>query len=103
MTGWELRIAQSREAAVLEADERRTETRFQSTGEVRLLLDGPPALAIPARILDVSLHGMRLEHMYSALTSGMMLQIESGSVHYTARVIWNRIKSDGVETGFYLL
>jgi len=41
--------------------------------------------------------------MYPALASGMMLQIESGSSQFTARVVWNRIKNDGVESGFFLL
>ena len=84
-------------------DDRRSEPRFEATGEVRLIIDGPQVIAIPARILDVSQHGMRVEHMYPALTSGMMLQIESESSKFAARVVWNRIKNDGVETGFYLL
>jgi hypothetical protein len=41
--------------------------------------------------------------MYAALTSGTMLTIESGQETYTARVVWNRISEDGVESGFYLL
>ncbi|MFN0101532.1 MAG: PilZ domain-containing protein [Bryobacteraceae bacterium] len=90
-------------SAVIESDERRGEQRFNATGEVHLLIGGPQALSIRGRILDVSEHGMRVEHMYPALTSGLMLQIESGSTQYTARVVWNRIKDDTVESGFYLL
>jgi hypothetical protein len=89
--------------SVIAGDDRRSEPRFPATGEVRLIIDGPQALSIPARILDVSQHGMRVEHMYPALASGMMLQIDSGSSQFTARVVWNRIKNDGVESGFYLL
>src|SRR5687767_6056565 len=91
------------QGGVIESDDRRAEPRFCATGEVRLIIDGPHSLLIPARILDVSQHGMRVEHMYAALASGMMLQIESGSTQFTARVVWNRIKNDGVESGFYLL
>jgi hypothetical protein len=86
-----------------EVEERRTEPRFHATGEVRLLIGGPRPLSIPAWILDVSQHGMRVKHMYPALTSGLLLQIESGTSRYTARVAWNRIKDDGVESGVYLL
>jgi hypothetical protein len=90
-------------ASALQTDDRRTEPRFHATGEVRLLIGGPQLLAIPGRILDVSEHGMRVEHMYSALASGMMLEIQTTTERYTARVVWNRIKNDGVESGFYLL
>ena len=89
--------------ATAEGDDRRTEPRYKATGEVRLLIGGPQAISIPGRILDISQHGMRVEHMYSALASGSLLQVEAGSTQYTARVVWNRIKDDGVETGLYLL
>jgi len=91
------------DGSVLAGDERRGEPRFSASGSVRLLIGDPQTVAIPGRILDVSQHGMRVEHMYPALTSGTMIQIESGSTSYTARVVWNRIKDDGVESGFYLL
>jgi len=91
------------DASIAESDERRREPRFHATGEVRLIIDGHHPLAIPGRILDVSEHGMRVEHMYAALTSGIMLQIDSGEAQFTARVVWNRIKNDAVESGFYLL
>ena len=83
-------------------DDRRAEPRFQANGVVRMLVGGPQALSIPGRVLDISQHGMRVEHMYAALTSGMVLEIETGNTRFTARVVWNRIKSDGVESGFYL-
>jgi hypothetical protein len=93
----------SNNAATTEADDRRHEPRYQATGEVLLLIGGPQQLAIPGRILDVSQHGMRVEHMYAALTSGTMLEIQASKQTYTARVVWNRIRNDGVESGFYLL
>ena len=91
------------EGPVSETDERRREPRFRASGDVRLLLGAPQSLAVPGRIVDVSQHGMRVVHMYAALTSGTMLSIESGPETYTARVVWNRISEDGVESGFYLL
>lgn len=89
--------------SAIKTDDRRSEPRFPASGEVRLIINAPQLLSVPARILDVSQHGMRVEHMYPALASGMMLQIESGTGQFTARVVWNRIKNDGVESGFYLL
>ncbi len=103
MTGPDSKTANYIAGHVTEADDRRGEARFSATGEVRLVIDGPQAISIPARILDVSQHGMRVEHMYAALTTGMLILIDSGSTQFTARVVWNRIRNDGVESGFYLL
>jgi hypothetical protein len=103
MSNQDWKSASKSNLSALATDDRRAEPRFHATGEVRLHIDGPQAVAIPGRILDVSQHGMRVEHMYAALNSGAMLQIESGNIRYTARVVWNCIKDDGVESGFYLL
>lgn len=103
MTGQDWNPSLSQSESAVGTDDRRAEPRFAASGEVRLLLNNPQSLASPGRILDVSQHGMRVEHMYAALTSGTILQIESGGTQYTARVVWNRIKDDGVESGFYLL
>lgn len=83
-------------------DDRRSEPRVKTSGEVRLSICGTQKLEIPGRVLDLSAHGMRAEHMYPALTPGMMLEVQYGPQQYSARVVWNRIKEDGVETGFYL-
>lgn len=91
------------EGPVTEADERRTEPRFKASGEVRLRVGGPHSVAVPGRIVDVSHHGMRVVHMYAALTSGTMVEIETGAEVFAARVVWNRISEDGVESGFYVL
>jgi len=82
------------------ADDRRTEPRFEANGMVVLRVE---KVSIPGRLLDVSEHGMRIEHMYAALASGMVLEVEREGARRTARVIWNRIKNEGVESGFYLL
>lgn len=103
MTGPESKPIRSIDGLVIEGDERRSEPRFKASGEVSLLIGGPQELAIPGRIMDVSQHGMRVEHMYAALTSGTMVEIQSATANHTARVVWNRIKDDGVESGFYLL
>lgn len=103
MTGPDSKPSSPPEKDAGAVEDRRSEPRFQATGVVRLLISGPQSVAVPGRILDVSQHGMRIEHMYAALTAGSMIEIESGSTQYTARVVWNRIKDDGVESGFYLL
>lgn len=82
------------------ANDRRSEPRAKANGVVLLCVD---KVAIPGRLLDVSEHGMRVEHMYAALASGMVLEVERDGTRRTARVIWNRIRNEGVESGFYLL
>ena len=103
MIGPESKYAGRNDGSVIEDGDRRGEARFHATGEVRLVIGGPQSLSIPARILDVSQHGIRVEHMYAALTSGRLIQVDSGSSQFTARVVWTRIKNDGVESGLYLL
>lgn len=103
MSDPESRNDRGNEGAAIGTDDRRCEPRFVASGEVNLLVGGPRELAIPGRILDISLHGMRVEHMYAALTSGLVLTIQASDRDYTARVVWNRINDDGVESGFYLL
>jgi PilZ domain len=84
----------------LVVSDRRAETRVPADGVVTMRVD---KIAVPGRVLDVSDHGMRVEHMYAALASGMVLEVETDGAKRTARVVWNRIKDDGVESGFYLL
>ncbi|MBM3787915.1 MAG: PilZ domain-containing protein [Acidobacteria bacterium] len=81
-------------------DDRRTEPRFAANGVVTLYVD---KTSVRGRMTDVSEHGMRVEHMYAELSSGMILELETGGTRRTARVVWNRIRNEGVESGFYLL
>ena len=102
MIGSESKSAVRFASGVLENEDQRAEGRVPTSGEVKVLIDGPHPLAIPARVLDISEHGMHVEHMYAALTSGMTVEIDSGAVKMAARVVWNRINNDRVESGFYL-
>jgi glyoxylate utilization-related uncharacterized protein len=70
------------------AADRRIEPRYAAHGEVRLLLGGA--------------QNMRVEHMYAALASGQSVTLRIGADSHPARVVWNRIKDDGVESGFYI-
>lgn len=88
--------------AASEAD-RRTEVREAANGDVTMWITSGHRIAIPGRLLDVSEHGMRIEHMYSELASGAVLEVERNGEIRSARVIWNRIRNEGVESGFFLL
>lgn len=83
-------------------DERRSEPRLTASGLVQLHLPGPGKVVIPGRLRDRSTHGMRVGHMYPALESGTTITIEEDGRRFPARVVWNRISEDGVESGFYV-
>ncbi len=85
------------------AHDRRSEERYAADGYVHLRLESPQQMIVRGRLLDISEHGMRVEHMYTSLASGMVLQVEVDGVLRTARVMWNRITSEGVDSGFYLI
>ncbi len=84
-------------------DERRREERVASTAEVTLVMETPQMFEVRARMLDQSKSGFRASHMYPALTSGQVIRCRVGGEERLARVVWNRIIEEGVETGFLLL
>ena len=96
-------VASDQSGAAATAPDRRGEHRYPASGKVLLVIEGAQPISVPGRLLDCSQHGMRVQHMYPALTSGTMLRIEAAGQNYTARVVWNRINEEGVESGFYLL
>lgn len=85
------------------ADDRRREERVEATGEVVLVLETPHLLEVRGRLLDRSASGFRAAHMYPALTSGQAIRCRVEGKELMARVVWNRIIEEEVETGFLLL
>jgi len=83
--------------------ERRNEPRHHAEGPVRLILEEPKILEIAAELLDSSRSGFRASHHYSALHSGQEVRFTSDLSQGRARVMWNRILPDRVETGFLIV
>lgn len=70
---------------------------------MRLILEDPQILEISAELLDLSRSGFRASHHYSSLHSGQEVRFASDLSRGRARVMWNRIMPDHVETGFLIV
>jgi len=53
--------------------------------------------------LDYSTNGFRAEHPYAALHTGQEVEFQHPVAVGRARVMWNRIADDRVETGFLVI
>ena len=83
--------------------ERRRETRNPARGEVSLFLDDPKPLEIRGRLFDCSDHGFRAAHDRTALCAGQEVRFRHARANGRARVVWNRILAEHVESGFLIL
>ncbi len=81
--------------------EKRREPRRPAGGAVSFrLADGSTVLG---KLLDASAHGFRASHSVQSLASGQDVDFEHSSASGRARVVWNRIASGSVESGFFVL
>jgi hypothetical protein len=83
--------------------DRRREARKSSPGDVLLYVQEPLACCLPARLLDSSARGFRASHHFAALATGQEIRYRQSSRQGRARVVWTRVLSDHVETGFVRL
>ncbi|HLH06192.1 MAG TPA: PilZ domain-containing protein [Terriglobales bacterium] len=83
--------------------ERRTEPRFGAEGEVTLVV-GTPAGEVEFRgkLLDFSLHGLRVRHDYKELTSGQEVRVFFVWGEITTKVMWSTPSGESLETGLRL-
>ena len=85
------------------AADRRAERRYRGSGKLKLFFDDPARQEVVGRLLDYSKSGFRAEHAYAALRSGQEVQFQHSVAVGKARVMWNRIADDRVETGFLVI
>ena len=85
------------------ASERRAEERFSADGEVRLAFSDPVRMEINGNLLDYSKSGFRAVHSCRALHTGQVVEFHHFIAQGQARVMWNRILEERVETGFLVL
>jgi hypothetical protein len=83
-------------------DNRRTEPRQPARGRVELRPDGF-ATGVPGEMVDINGGGFRARHSFQALVSGHIVEFEYGNLAGRARVVWTRIMSGSVESGFLIL
>jgi hypothetical protein len=83
--------------------ENRKEPRRFVNGEVRVRFENPQPREIQGRLVDVSLSGFRMSHGYTALEAGQVVEFSHIEAAGRARVVWNRIANERVETGFLVV
>ena len=85
------------------AADRRTERRHRGDGELKLCFDDPSPQEVLGRLVDYSASGFRAEHAYPALHTGQEVEFRHAVAVGRARVMWNRIADDCVQTGFLVI
>ena len=83
--------------------ERRRDTRRPAAGTVRLHLEDPLPRDLEFELMDVSASGFRAVHQSGALPCGQDVLFRHPDGAGYARVVWNRVLPDHVETGFMVL
>lgn len=89
--------------STLRITEKRREPRRPARGAVVVRLPGSRQDQIRGQLVDVSSSGFRVLHQSSSLEAGQVVEFEFHGSAGTARVIWNRIDTAGVQTGFLIL
>jgi len=87
----------------MSAADRRAEDRHPADGPMKFSFDDPAPLEITGRLLDYSKSGFRAAHSYAALHTGQIVRFQHMVAAGQARVMWNRIADDRVESGFLIL
>ena len=87
----------------MSAAERRGEKRYRGKGALKLSFDDPSHQEISGRLLDYSQSGFRAVHTYPALHTGQVVDFRHAVDAGQARVMWNRIADECVETGFLVI
>ena len=85
------------------AADRRTESRHPIEGVLHFYFDDPAHHDISGQLMDYSKSGFRAMHNYSALHTGQIVEFRHMLAFGTARVMWNRIADDKVESGFLVI
>jgi hypothetical protein len=83
--------------------DRRSERRHPSRGPLKLSFDDPSPQEITGQLMDCSMNGFRAIHAYVALHTGQVVDFRHAVADGKARVMWNRIAGDRVETGFFVI
>jgi len=83
--------------------EKRREERREASGRVQIRFSDPAPKQIEGRLVDVSASGFRMAHDFASLGAGQLVEFSHIEAHGHARVMWNRIIENRVETGFLVI
>ena len=87
----------------LSPHERRKEVREAADADLTLVVDNPLPEEVHGRLVDKSRSGFRARHSYPRFEPGQQVRFRHPDCEGQARVMWNRILDDRVETGFLVL
>lgn len=83
-------------------DERRSEPRFGAEGEVTVLVhDGGHERELLAKLMDFSLHGLRVQ-LSNEITEGTEVRVFFSWGEVTTQVMWATPTASGFEIGLQL-
>jgi hypothetical protein len=82
--------------------EKRREVRRPGKGNVRVQWANPRGQEVVGKLVDVSGSGFRMAHACSALAAGQYVEFAHAEARGRARVVWTRIASGAVESGFVM-
>ena len=77
--------------------------RKAAGGPVRLSWDEPAPVDLDGLLVDIGEFGFRATHQCLTLEPGQEARFAHPGGSGRARVVWNRILPDRVETGFWIL
>jgi hypothetical protein len=83
--------------------EQRKEARRPAEGPVLVCFSDPQPLEIVGQLMDVSPNGFRMSHANQSLQTGQVVEFSHAHAAGAARVMWNRIMDQRVETGFLIV
>ena len=87
----------------MSAADRRSERRHPVDGHLKFSFDDPAHKEVTGRLLDYSKSGFSATHTYAALSTGQVVDFQHVIAVGQARVMWNRIADDRVESGFLII
>ena len=87
----------------LAVHEKRREIRQPAEGPVLVRFADPQPLEILGQLMDISPSGFRMSHANQSLHSGQIVEFSHHLAVGAARVMWNRIVDQRVETGFLIV
>ena len=83
--------------------DRRREPRRPASGPVQLKFESEPPGEVVLELMDVSASGFRASHRHGALPLGANAAFRHPEAAGKARVVWNWMHADHVETGFVVI
>jgi hypothetical protein len=83
--------------------EKRKEPRRKAEGAVRVRFANPQPVDIEGQLMDLSPSGFRMAHTCVSLTAGQVVDFAHIEAVGRARVMWNRVLAERVETGFLVV